>query len=1172
MEPLTDNATLSHYRIVSKIGAGGMGEVYLAEDTRLERRVAIKLLPADLTRDLSRVRRFEQEARAASALNHPNIVTIHEIGEAEVGRFIVLEYVRGHTLRAVIEAKQSLQAFASIGRQVARALSVAHQARIVHRDIKPENIMIRDDGYVKVLDFGLARLSAADVSTESSAQTAIHTRPGSLVGTLSYMSPEQVEGEAVESESDIFSLGIVFYEMATGQKPFKADSEVAVMHAIAYDQPLPPSQLTAGLATSLEQLILGMLDKNPRLRPTADEVASALAVDDQTISSTSNIITMPSGVPSKARNTVGRETERYKLRAAFESARAGRGMMVCITGEAGLGKTTLVEDFFTELSQGSPSCQLARGRSSERLAGAEAYLPFLEALDSLTSKTSGQPVARIMKTIAPTWYLQLATSQDSSVDRVLAETSTASQERMKRELVAFLQEIAARSPLVLFFDDLHWADASTIEIIAYLATRLATIRLLIVAAYRSSEMLLTKHPFLSVKLDMQGRGLCQEMPLEFLAFEDVERFLALEFPRHGFPKEFASLIYSKTEGSPLFMADVVRYLRDREVIGEEGGRWMLVRTVPEIETDLPESVRSMIERKIAQLGDEERRLLVAASAQGYSFDSAVVARALDMDAAEVEERLQALDKGYGFVKYRKEDEFPDHTLTVRYQFIHVLYQNALYATLTPSRRASMSAAIAKALLEFYGKKSSDVASELAFLFQAARDWSLASDYFLKAARNATRVFANQEAVALSQRGLEMTGRLPDSTERTSQELRLQMTKGFSLMMIKGFAATDTVQAFFRGRELSEQSGEDVHLFRALFGLSIAFVVRGEYEKGRKFAEQELSLAERCGNEAMMVQAHWALALCLKYLGEFIPAREHFERSLALYDHQRHAAHAFLYGAIVNRAHLGRLLAFLGYPAQGQAMTQEALSIAAKLRHPVGLCQALSPAIALAAFDRNVERVNELNEQILFHADEHGLPHYKTIGAIMRGWVSAMQGEAEQGSAEMLKGLAAFRNLETEQRRASYLVLMADSLLAAERVDDGLRALDDAIMTIGKTGEHFYEAELYRVKADLLLKCKLQITDCVSSDSQSEYPSPQNEAEACYEKSIEIARRQRARAFELRAATGLARLWRQQGKACKARQLLAETYGWFTEGFDSPDLKDARALLDQLQAPSEMSTG
>ena len=1158
MQELVPNTCLSHYRLISQIGAGGMGEVYLAEDTRLERRVAIKLLPAGVTKDPSRVRRFEQEARAASALNHPNIVTIHEIGEAEVGRFIVLEYVKGHTLRTVIEANQSHQALAPIGRQIARALSVAHDAGIVHRDIKPENIMVRDDGYVKVLDFGLARLGAADVSTESSAQTAIHTRPGSLIGTLSYMSPEQVKGEAVESGSDIFSLGIIFYEMATGQRPFKADSEVAIMHAIAYDQPPLPSHLTPGLAGSLERLIFGMLDKNPRLRPSAGEVASALGVDEQSISLTSGISSIPSGVQANARNTVGRELERDKLRAAFESAIAGRGMMLCITGEAGLGKTTLVEDSLGELSQTNPGCLIARGRSSERLAGSEAYLPFLEALEGLLRAAPHHYLTGVMKALAPSWYVQLATSQDSSLERVIAESPAVSQERMKRELVAFLQEVSTRTPLVLFFDDLHWVDASTIDIIAYLATRLAEMRLLIVAAYRSSEMLLTKHPFLNVKLDMQGRGLCQEMPLEFLSFEDVVRFLELEFPGHGFPKEFASLIFAKTEGSPLFMADVVRYLRDRKVIGEEGGRRMLVQTVPEIETDLPESVRSMIERKIAQIGDEDRRLLVAASAQGYNFDSAVVARAVEMDPAEVEERLQSLDTSHGFVKYGKEDEFPDHTLTLRYQFIHVLYQNALYATLTPSRRASLSAAIAKALLEFHGKKNSEVASELAFLFQTARDWSLASEYFLKAARNAARVFANQESVALSQRGLEMTRRLPESSQRTSQELKLQMTKGFSLMMVNGFAASDTVQAFLRGRELSEQSGENVHLFRALFGLSIAFVVRGEYEKGREFAAEDLLLAERCQNEPMMVQAHWALGLCLKYLGEFTGAREHLEKSLTLYDHQRHAAHAFLYGAIVNRAHLGRLLAFLGYREQGLVMTQEAVSIAAKLRHPLGLCQALSPAIALAAFDRNVETVIDLNEQMLFHADEHGLPHYKTISQIMRGWVSAMQGEVEQGSAEMLKGLEVFRNLETEQRRASYLVLMADALLAADRVDDGLRAVADAVETIARTGEHFYEAELYRVKGDLLLKCDLQIAD----ESPHQQSSTRTEAELCFKKAIEIARRQRARAFELRAAISLARLWRRQGKHEEARENLAEIYGWFTEGHDTADLKDAR---DELEA-------
>src|SRR3989442_1706130 len=221
------------------------------------------------------------------------------------------------------------------------------------------------------------------------------------------------------------------------------------------------------------------------------------------------------------------------------------------------------------------------------------------------------------------------------------------------------------------------------------------------------------------------------------------------------------------------------------------------------------------------------------------------------------------------------------------------------------------------------------------------------------------------------------------------------------------------------------------------------------------------------------------------------------------------------------------------------MTQETFGIAAKLRHRVGLCQTLSPAIALAAFYRDIERVIELNEQMLFHADEHGLPHYKTIGKIMRGWVRAMQGEAEQGSAEMLEGLAAFRSLETEQRRASYLVLMADALLLADRVDEGLRALDEAIETINNTGERFYEAELYRIRGELLMKQQGSATG--DGDRESGI-------EACLEKAIEISRRQTARAFELRAAMSLARLWQQQGKTAEARQVLAEVYGWFSEGF------------------------
>jgi predicted ATPase len=620
----------------------------------------------------------------------------------------------------------------------------------------------------------------------------------------------------------------------------------------------------------------------------------------------------------------------------------------------------------------------------------------------------------------------------------------------------------------------------------------------------------------------------------------------LEFPGHRFPKEFASLIYNKTEGSPLFIADVVRYLRDRKVIGEQEGSWTLVQTVPEIENDLPETVRSMIQRKIAQLSEEDRRLLVAASAQGYNFDSAVVAQALGMDPAEVEERLQSLDKEYGFVRYRKEDEFPDHTLTLKYRFVHVLYQNDLYASLTPSRRASLSATTAKALLGFYGKESSAAASELAFLFQAARDWSQASDYFLKAARNAARIFANQEAITLCRRGLEMARRLPDSPERDRQELKLQITLGPSLMTVKGFAAADTLQTFLRARDLCERLGDEAQLFRVVFGLAIVLVVRGEYEKAGHFAQQCLRLAERSEDAALLVQAHWVLGLTIQFLGQLVGAREHLERSLALYDPQRHAAHVFLYGAILNRMHLGRVLLYLGYADQAQLMVQEGLRVAEKIGHPLGLCNALSVAITIEAFHRNTETMMEMAEKIFFHSEEHGLPYYRAIAGIMQGWARAMRGDVDEGLAEVREGLAAHRSVETEQQRASYLVLLAEALSRADRVEEGLHALGEALEKINNMGERLYEAEFYRIKGELLAR------------------GEESDAEACFREAIEVARRQGAKAFELRAVTGLARLWQRQGRQQEAREMLEPIYGWFTEGFDTPDLEEARALLAELR--------
>ena len=923
------------------------------------------------------------------------------------------------------------------------ALAVAHDAGIVHRDIKPENVMVRDDGYVKVLDFGLARLNAAKASSDSTADTAIHTKPGMLIGTVAYMSPEQITGQHIAAASDMFSLGVVFYEMASGRKPFKAASEMAVMYQIVHDQPPPVTSVNADVPAPLESLIAAMLDKNPRLRPTAADVVSALSDGRESAVVALPVSSRVATAATAGLRTVGRAAESARLADALQSAERGRGRMLCVTGEAGMGKTTLVEEFLSQIQDADPPCSIAHGRCSERLAGAEAYLPWLEALDSLIRGQSS--LARVLKSTAPSWFIQLATSIDASVERVLTESPTVSQERMKRELGAFLHEATAERPLVLFFDDLHWADTSTVDIIAYVATKLAAMRLLIVATYRPSEMQLNKHPFLPVALDLQARGVCHEVPLEFLTRDNVDQYLALKFQGHAFPAQFASLIHAKTEGNPLFMADVVRYLHARKVIGKTADdRWSLVQTVPEIESDLPETVRSMIQRKVAQLGDEDRRLLLAASVQGATFDSAVVARALEMDAGEVEERLRALDQTYSFITFRKEEELPDHTLTVEYRFVHVLYQNALYATLTPSRRAALSAAVANAMLGFHGEESSAIASELAFLFQAARDWPRASEHFLTAARNAARIFANQEAIALCRRGLDMNRRTPDTPERARQELRLQMTLGPSLMTVKGFAATDTLKTHLRARDLCEQVGDEAMLFRVLFGLAIVSVVRAEYAKAREFAERCLQQAERADEGALQVQAHWVLGLTLQFIGELGRSREHLEKSIDLYDHQRHAAHAFLYGAILNRMHLGRVLLYLGLPDDANLRTAAGLRTAEKMRHPIGLCNALSVAVTIEAFHRNLDAIEEMTNRMQFHADEHGLLYYSAIGQILRGWARAMRGDVDAGCAEMRAGLAAHREVETEQQRAYYLALMAEALCEAGRVDEGLAALDEAI--------------------------------------------------------------------------------------------------------------------------------
>ena len=338
------------------------------------------------------------------------------------------------------------------------------------------------------------------------------------------------------------------------------------------------------------------------------------------------------------------------LRDAFSQAARGQSTFITVTGEPGMGKTVLVEDFLAELDVHPLRPTVARGRSSERLAGSEAYLPVLEVLESLMHPRSGQSFAQLMKLTAPTWYFHVATltPDGATIAQLKADVRTASQERIKRELAALFLEVSRVHPLVVFFDDLHWADVSTIDVLNYLTARFDGMRVLLLGTYRPSEMAIDQHPFLQIRNDLQSRGLLAELPLEFLDRKDVEGYLAKEFPEHRFPSALAGLVHARTEGNPLFMADLFRYLRDRHVIAQQDGRWELTRSLTEVERELPESVRSLIARKIERLDERDRRLLTAASVQGHEFDSTTISEALGSDAAEVEERLEALDRVHVF--------------------------------------------------------------------------------------------------------------------------------------------------------------------------------------------------------------------------------------------------------------------------------------------------------------------------------------------------------------------------------------------------------------------------------------------------------------------------------------------------------------------------------------------
>lgn len=1120
------------YTILQVAGSGGMGIVYKAVEENLGRTVALKFLPADFAGDPDRLGRFRKEARAASALNHPHICTVHALGEHEGHPFIVLEYIEGETLQAQIARRPAVDDVVRWIVQAARALAAAHGAGVVHRDVKPENLMIRPDGYLKVVDFGLAHRPPALLP--SGSDTLRLTQPHVFFGTVPYMSPEQTRGLPAESASDVFALGIVFYQLLTGVHPFQADSPLLTLAEIAASEPVAASQRNPEIPPAIDPILEGMLHKDPRLRATAAEVDAALTAMRRR--------TAAASPPAAERPIIRREPELAALNHALAEAMAGRGSMICLSGEPGIGKTTLVSDFLSALASSEDPPLVTHGQCSERLADSGVYVPVLEAIECLLRAPQGARTARLMEAVAPSWLSQVGSTTSGSPIAVPAAKAM-SQQAMLREFCNLVEQVTRHQPLVLFLDDVHWADLSTIDLLSHLGRQCGQLRLLVVLTFRPTELLLSRRTLHQVLLELQGHGVSRELPLGFLQPGDVDRYLSIAFPGHALPAELAGEVFRRTEGSPLFMVDLLNYLVSRGVLAQVDGTWQLVQELPNLREDLPVSVRSMIQRKLDRLDAAQRRVLSAASVQGNAFDSAAVAGALECDPLEVEDVLQHLDRIHRLVRFESEEIFPDRTVTARYAFVHALYQQALYHDLSPGRRTVYSGAMARRLERHYGQRRSLVAAPLAYLFEAGGEQLRAAEYLYLAARHAAKVFAHHEAITLARRGLGLLVDEAASPERLTVELNLQTLLGLQLQVTQGYGAVAAKHAYTRSLALCADGRHAQQRFPVVWGLWLCNKVASNLPRAQTLADELFTLAAELHDPNLALQAHQALGMTAFCRGQLADSLRNVEQAVTLYDPARHGEHASSFGqdpGVMCRAFGSIVLWLMGFPVAARQQSEATLAASSSMS-PTTQAVAWHFAGMLCQLMREPAQVRRHAEQSVEISQEHGLSFWRAGGEILVGWATAMQGSRAEGIARLRTGLAKWRATGSVTYETYYLGLLAELLLADGQLAAAAGALDEAHLLARRTDEKFFIAELHRLQAEAELQRDPQSTMIASE----------------LRRALDIAEAQEARSLVLRTLTSQARA------ACfpAARSALLDVLARFREEGDNRDVQDALRVLE-----------
>ena len=842
---------------------------------------------------------------------------------------------------------------------------------------------------------------------------------------------------------------------------------------------------------------------------------------------------------------VGRDAEVALLLERWTQSQDGVGQVVLLRGEAGIGKSRLVEVLRGRVRSAGTTRIVFRCSPYHQHS---ALYPVIDHLQRfLQWQRDEAPEAKFdtLERVLRTYRLPLedvvplfaALLSVPVPERYPPLNLTPQRQRQKTHeaLVAWLLEEAERQPVLAVWEDLHWADPSTLEVLSLLLDQVATARMLTLLTCRPEfrPPWATHAPVTQVTLNRLGRA-------------QVEAMLPSLTGAKTLPPEVVEQVIAKTDGVPLFVEELVKMILETGLVREQAGRYVLTGPLPPLA--IPSTLHDSLMARLDRLATA-RELVQLGAVLGREFAYDLLQAVASVDETTLQQGLARLVEAE--LVYQR--GLPPRS---RYLFKHALIQDAAYQSLLKSTRQQYHQRIAQVLEAQFPDTVLLQPELVAHHYTEAGLSAQAVLYWQKAGQRAVERSAYAEAITHLSKGLEVLKTLSDTPEHLQQELDLQLALGPALVVIRGPASPAVEQAYARAQELCQQVGETPQHFPALWGLWRFYNNRAEYQRARALGERLLSLAQQVHDAALLLEAHHALWATLLWSGEFASARAHIEQGRALYDPQQHHAHALLYGGhdpgVCCLSYAALSLWSLGYPDQALQSMREALTLAQALAHPPSLAAALDFATILHQSRREQQATHERAEALMALATEQGFAQHLAQATIMRGWALAAQGQGAEGTAQMRQGLAAHQATGSERQRPYNLALLAEAYGSIGQTAEGLSLLAEGLATVDRTGERGWEAELRRLQGELLL---------AQAGEWQQVP----EAEACFHQALAVARRQQAKSWELRAATSLSRLWQQQGKRAEAHELLAPIYGWFTEGFDTADLKDAKALLNELEA-------